>query len=372
MPSNHRLVGSLQLHTQYQRSPALGHHGRDVSIALSWPDVYVESSGEKHLARVTSLSRNQRPETSVKGIVSGDGEGGVETEDSTSDSVDPQKWGRSGAIEESINIPANVPSHGRRRDRVFGRPHRFVGTPPTELNRSTMTDCGSSVPPPGHHCEHRIDRRDECKWWSVQPILRSEAHPVFVQPMKEHVIRRRRNLRSEPVTGISLSFSGVFKTGYMMRRSLSVELTADVAASTHSEEASINSDWENSLLDMGSDTFTVAIQCIKSASKGHSKSPLHSPPLTTLHRCSRRERHSIEESNASMTLYPPCRANPPMPLRILRCSDNGPGRTSSSWTLVCSPRFAVGASADDTGYCGKGRSSSGSFSFAEDVEMAFR
>ena len=351
--SNPRLVSSLKLHAQFRRSPTLGHHGRDVSVAQPWPNMYVGSSHEEHLARATSQRRKPRPGTGIADRVSGDGEGGFESEHFPSAEVNPPKLPRPCGSEESIDTRPNIPTYNRRRDRVFGRPRRFVGTPPTELSRSAMTDYESSVLRPGHHRALHIDRRDDGRRWSLQPVLRSEAHPVFVQPVKEYVIRRWRTFCSEQTSGSSSCVPDVRKTGRAMKTNSGDELTADIAVPAHSEEASMSSDSENSLLDMASVTFTIAEPCIESeesVSRGHSESLLHSPPLITMHRRSYSEKHSIGGSNAPMCSFPPCNANPPTPLRTFQFNGNRSRRTSSSGTLVFRPRIADDSLTNDTGF----------------------
>lgn len=369
-----RLVSSLRLDTQYQHSPALGHYGRDVSVALPWPETNMGLSHERYHTRATARHKKRRPDKGIKDIVSGDGEGGYKREQSTSHEGNIGRWFQSCGDEESINISPDIPVCGRRKDRIFGRPRRFVGSPPTELSPSAMTEFGSSVLSPEYSRADHIEMQDEGHRWSFQPILRSEAHPVFVQPVKEYVIRRWRHSSSKPMSDSSSSSLGVRKTGHGTRRNSGAELIAETLVSAHSRQAKLSSDSETSLLDIYSATFVVAKPCVKSkklASTGHYKSPLHSPPLVTKHRRSYSERNSIEESKAPISFFPPYRAHRPIPLRIFRFSDNGPERTSSSGTSVLSPRVAADAWENDTKSHRKGRHSSGSSSCTEPVEMRF-
>lgn len=310
---NPRPVSSLKLHTRGQHSPALGHHGRGVSVALPWPDMNMGLSQERYHTRATARHEKRRPKTGTEDIVSGEKEGGYKREQSTSDEVNIGRWTQSCGDEKSIKISPDTPFRGRRNDRIFGRPRRFVGSPPTELSHSAMTEFGSSVLSPEYTRANHIEMQDQGQRWSFQPILSSEAHPVFVQPVKEYVIRRWKHSSSKPMSDSSFSSSAIRKTGHGMRRNSGAELIAEYPVSTHSGQARLSSDSETSLLDIDSEIFVIAkprIKSKKSASTGHYKSPLHSPRLATKHRRSYSERNSIEESKAPISFFPPYRASP--------------------------------------------------------------
>ena len=328
--SNPNLVSSLMLHTQSQRSPALGHHGRNASVAAPWADMYIGPSREKHLAEAISRDRKRRQRTNIKDTGSGDGEGGFENEHSIANEIPIQQRARLYDSEESIAIPPRVPTYSRKRDRVFGRPRRFVGIPPMDLSRTAMTDSRSSASRPEYHGAQQRDRLGEGQRWSFQPILRSEAHPVFIQPVKERVIRRRL-FRSRARSGSPPSLPENCKSRCRRARDTGSRAAADTVASTHSDEARRSSDSESNLLEMASYTPIVAepfASSEESALRDHSKSPLYSPPLRTTHRRSLSERQGIEVPNPPTSYFQPCHANSYTLLQTFQLS-NRPGRASS-------------------------------------------
>ena len=182
---------------------------------------------------------------------------------------------------------------------------------PSPQVRTSMTDPRSSASRPEYHGAQQRDREGEGQRWSFHPILRSEAHPVFIQPVKEHIIRRRL-FRSRARSGSPPSFPEDCKSRCRRARDTGSRVTADTVASTHSDEARRSSDNESNLLEMASYTPIVAepfARSEESALRDHFKRPPYSPRLGTTHRRSLSERQGIEVPNPPTSYFQPCHAN---------------------------------------------------------------
>ena len=181
-----RLVSSLKQQTQWKYSPAFGHQARNNSTASLWPQRDDALSREALLAEQVSFNRRLR-----------------QREDGDSDS-------KNGAYNER-----------RRQSQQTGEdPKRFRVLPSRYICRLRKSDPASSHQYLQRHCSPRSrllsssgrvkykkalriirglrPRNVKCKGhrWLLEPILRSENHPVFVQPIKDYVMRRCGVFRS--------------------------------------------------------------------------------------------------------------------------------------------------------------------------------
>ena len=182
---NTRLVSSLRQHTQWKHSPAFGHQARNNSAASLWPERDDSLSREQLLADRVSLSRRlrQRKFQAAK-----------ESTDQTRSCQSEQSGGEHGHRRLS-------PSRHRRR---LGKPD--------ESASSHRIFQGHSAPRPAVSIPRgKIEQRnvlkvirgsrvrnlgDDGHRWSLVPIVRSEEHPIFVQPVKDYVMKRWRVFRT--------------------------------------------------------------------------------------------------------------------------------------------------------------------------------
>lgn len=182
---NTRLVSSLRQHTQWKHSPAFGHQARNNSAASLWPEKDDSMSREALLADRVSLSRRLRQST-------------FEAAEGSMD----QKW--------RCQSELSGGKHGHRR--LFPSRHgRRLGKP-DESASSHQSFQGRSASRPGVSIPRgKIEQRnvlkvirgsrvrdvsDDGHRWSLEPIVRSEEHPIFVQPVKDYVMKRWRVFRS--------------------------------------------------------------------------------------------------------------------------------------------------------------------------------
>jgi len=204
-----RLISSLRLHTRHRDAPAFGHNARNPSFALAWPDLCSEPSREEHLAEEISKRRRLRrapiavhnQEALLNSRRSRSEILSEEMEDYSVDTVAQRpRWRRYQSSTEMTSI-RKAPFQRRKIDRIFGRPRRFGAESTVPLQstsratRSRPSWPSSMVNVAGTRNRYH-DSAEDTHRWSLQPILRSEAHPVFIQPVKEHVVRRWRAFKS--------------------------------------------------------------------------------------------------------------------------------------------------------------------------------
>lgn len=193
-----RLVSSLRQHTQWKHSPAFGHQARNNSAASLWPERDDALSREALLAEQVSFNRRSRQR--VDGATRGSNN---------------TKRRREGELsgEETKNRHFNPLRHHRRRLRKSedsASSHRAVhgifGPRPEALRpRNRVAQLNGVKVMRGLRVRNASDdghRR------SLEPVLRLEIHPVFVQPVKEFVMKRWRVFRSGSRKRSSISASG--------------------------------------------------------------------------------------------------------------------------------------------------------------------
>lgn len=202
--ANPRLISSLRLHTQFQTSPALGHNARNSSPALAWrgcryPPLLEDRLAEE-ISRQRRLQQLERPNQLRKDPTSRRGwsdEPSNEMERNSGCAIPPTSLRRRNQSSTEIETP---PSQRRNIDRIYGRPRRSDDLPTCPLSHTSQ----SRGTRPGWG-DSRGNTVRSHKWahvktyshrWSLQPVLQSEDHPVFIQPVKEHIIRRSKEVGS--------------------------------------------------------------------------------------------------------------------------------------------------------------------------------
>ena len=176
---NKRLVSSLRQHTQWKHSPAFGHQARNNSAASLWPERDDTLSREALLAEQVSLNRLLRQKKDDR------------------------------AAKESTDAKRRreiVLSGGDSKcRRFFFSRHQRRARRPKEPALSHRALQGLSSPQPEQLSPvKRVEQKNLLKisrslqgyCWSLEPVLRSEYHPVFVQPIKDYVTKRWRAFRS--------------------------------------------------------------------------------------------------------------------------------------------------------------------------------
>ena len=176
---NTRLVTSLKQHTQWKHSPAFGHQARNSSTASLWPQRDDALSREALLAEQVSLNRRLRRQRE-----DGDSRNGANTERRRQS----QPTGKD--AKRFPFLPSRCPRHLRTSDPASSHQH-------LQGHFSPQSGLSSSSGRVKHKNALKIIRglrrrkiSDEGQRWIFEPFLRSENHPVFVQPIKDYVMTR--------------------------------------------------------------------------------------------------------------------------------------------------------------------------------------
>jgi hypothetical protein len=169
-------VSALRILSRYRCSPAFGHNARDNSVVSPWPALHFEPSRETKLAEEVTKRRILRNQQEAEILSSQSGYGHLEILNRASSSFEllpsqPEtQHERLSSIDE---VPLRkAPFRRSRLDRLFG-PHAGNPHVASRTIQLSSSDDGRPVT-------------------SLHPFLRSEPHPVFIQPVKELVVRRSK------------------------------------------------------------------------------------------------------------------------------------------------------------------------------------
>lgn len=213
---NTRLVSSLRQQTQWKHSPAFGHQARNNSAASLWPERDDALSREALIAERVSLNRR------LKLRHRGD------------------RDANEGAYTKRRHQSEPTGNESKRR-RFFLSCYRgrLRTSDSTSSHRCLRGLSGPGSEPVSSH--GRIKQKNALKVmrglrlrnvgnrgqrWSLEPFLRSESHPVFVQPVKEYVMRRLALFRprSRDHSSTSASSEGAGKRPNYQRAASSTSL----------------------------------------------------------------------------------------------------------------------------------------------------
>ncbi|CAG8977148.1 hypothetical protein HYALB_00003369 [Hymenoscyphus albidus] len=195
------LISSLRLHSHFRYSPCFGHEPRNTSPVQLWPAIYdgplsptqptqnhPESETDTEEARPRQ-SRKRRPlnvtENSDYSLDSTGGDGHMSRRNTVHAGHEAAAAARRrDYIREAFAHSLSFP----RRMTIRGSLERY-DRPDPPLN-SPMDDeiVNALLPNRSARCHQPHENR-------LQPVLRSEPHHVFVQPVKELVIKPWRSIR---------------------------------------------------------------------------------------------------------------------------------------------------------------------------------
>lgn len=184
-----RHVSSLRQHAQWRLSPAHGHHARTNSAVSLWPDQDREPSLEELLPEDVSrklLLRRREPRAALKDAVTWCSSQGI-SDNRTQSQIKKQR---------RRLCPGLMP-YSRMKKRMslsqLSGPSKYGPS----LMAETLEDQGrhAATLRAARGLRHRCtgDTSHCCR---LKPVVRSEVHPVFIQPVKAYVMRRRRASRS--------------------------------------------------------------------------------------------------------------------------------------------------------------------------------
>ncbi|KAI9762749.1 MAG: hypothetical protein M1840_001158 [Geoglossum simile] len=169
-----RLISCLGLHARYRHAPAAGHHARNPSVVPAWPDLYSGPSREELLADEVCKRRRLRLQAQAQSS----GSIAMTTNDSGY-SFSPSLDG------SDIHNDVAAPAEKCRCQRSFLQ--KGLGRATTGPSRP------SSII---YRANDRSSNSRYADYWSLRPVLHAEAHPVFIQPVKDLVMKRWRAIRS--------------------------------------------------------------------------------------------------------------------------------------------------------------------------------
>ena len=385
--SDFGLISSLRLHTQRRTSPAYGHQARNASTAQEWPDLYTGPSREERLAEEVSQNRRRRQDVVSSGGVltspirrrtseQSGSEEELPIQSSFPSSSRRRRFRSSGGLDATQNLPAR----NRRMDRIFGRPLRFTGhalvdalSHPPHL-QVPSTDATRGRTRTRHALDHYRDGHEGEFRWSLQPILRSEAHPVYIQPVKEHVIRRWRCFRPKDRSNSSPSTSDDNQGRRKKRQKMTLDDSRDspspiprLERSRTSESADGNSIEAltggplsaPALLEDYSEYPSISLTASNLTPLGAMAARRQSPDVRTLHRTSTADHASYFAASSED--------------RHRSILHTGLQRASTSGTTVFSPPIIAEATpnAEKLPGSSNGNGSSGSSSGGDSGRMAF-
>ena len=194
---NTRLVSSLRQQTQRKHSPAFGHQARNNSAASLWPERDDALSREALLAERVSLNRRLRLRY---------------REDGDANKSAYNEWRRqdepNGTEPKRHRFPPTCYLHRLRASDTLSSHRCLKGLsgPGSESVSSRVEIKQKSVFKVMRGLRLR-NVRNRGRRWSLEPFLRSESHPVFVQPVKEYVMKRLGVFRSRSWNQSSISAS---------------------------------------------------------------------------------------------------------------------------------------------------------------------
>ncbi|KAL3423306.1 hypothetical protein PVAG01_05053 [Phlyctema vagabunda] len=202
----YRMISSLRMHTHFRYSPAFGHQPRNTSPVESWPRTYESYDGpagnlEASEADIeppgTALrrqkSRRQRVHRALH--MSDDSSSSYNSQDNSQDN---RKLRRSSSANGSSSFitDANFTEQRSRRRRPRGRQMPSLNSDEVDADDTSR----------GYHTTSSKSRN------TLTSVLRSEPHPVYIQPVKELVVRRWNGIRRHLKAGLPSNNSGEAKS----------------------------------------------------------------------------------------------------------------------------------------------------------------
>jgi hypothetical protein len=200
-----RLISSLKLHSQFRYSPSFGHQAPNPSPVQFGPGIYdgtpsppsedletdpseysIHEFGEtsRRKGRNSRALNNSEASESSFSVRSGHYTPRRNTIDRDVNAV-TKAWYRRNSIREAVSRSLTLP--GLKAGRA--RADRLEGSLDDEPPRSTRT--GRVL----------TKQHPPSSGFRLQSVLRSEPHPVYVQPVKELVVKRWRKIRRKLSTG---------------------------------------------------------------------------------------------------------------------------------------------------------------------------
>ena len=186
-----RMISSLRMHTNFRYSPSFGHQPRNSSPVQLWPGLYdgpspISSPTTANIDAITTdigtsadppkRSKHRWTFHATEGSGSGDSDLGMFGPCSSKTNLDPTvgktAWFRRQGVHDANCKVVTVPLLPRTFQHYKGGTRQSL-----DPNRASMTS----------------QQQAKMKY-RLQPTIKSEPHHVFIQPVKELVVKRWRSL----------------------------------------------------------------------------------------------------------------------------------------------------------------------------------
>ncbi|PVH74459.1 hypothetical protein DL98DRAFT_519276 [Cadophora sp. DSE1049] len=200
-----RMISSLRMHTQFRYSPSFGHQARNTSPVQTWP---------------RSLGR---PSPGFSSPIADIGP-------STSTSRRTERR-RTLNINDGSGSCGSVESDGERTQRGSHHNHTLMGKPSTTDQVTGQSRRRTSKRP---KCEQTVASTEQTAPktnYRLEPVIRSEPHHVFIQPVRELVVKRWTNFKRR--------LSGSLHSALPTRNSDDRESTSEVGSPTMSSDGKV-------------------------------------------------------------------------------------------------------------------------------------
>lgn len=193
-PTGPPMISSLRMHTHFQYSPSFGHQAQNTSPAQPWSGAFdgPSPSGippaleQSRNRRQSSHLRTRRKERSVSDDAGRSAACDVENDSffgSCNSESDPsQTHGMHTSNCRTVSVPQSPNNRGKpgssSRQRLYSQA-RYSSEQGDDEGNALYRENGA-----GPRSNYRL-----------QPVIRSEPHPVFIQPVRDLVVQRWRSFR---------------------------------------------------------------------------------------------------------------------------------------------------------------------------------
>ncbi|KAG4431110.1 hypothetical protein IFR05_013397 [Cadophora sp. M221] len=184
-----RMISSLRMHTQFRYSPGFGHQARNTSPVQAWPRSFVKTSPgfSSPIADIGSPASASRRKERRRTLHLTDGPGCCGSLESDGNHLERSYSSNDGLDSESTKTQqAQGKSHSSYTPMMESYSRRHA----TEhhrrkISRQQSKDKAAKEPEQvGSKTNYRLE-----------PVIRSEPHHVFIQPVRELVVKRWTNFK---------------------------------------------------------------------------------------------------------------------------------------------------------------------------------
>jgi hypothetical protein len=210
-----RMISSLRMHTHFRYSPCFGHQARNTSPVQLWPSPFDGQSQNTSASTSAAGTGFQTPDIGTSGFKGKRNRGHRTlhvTEGSTPDGSFDDGTGHHGKSNWERLDPTVAESAWRRRRSIHGKPPRSLtlshmpGQTRNTNSRRGGTDSINQPPAPNSSAaEDSMNPAEAYRGadlgqhstmnYRMHSVIRSEPHHVFVQPVRELVVKRWKTFR---------------------------------------------------------------------------------------------------------------------------------------------------------------------------------